>query len=248
MSDWEYSKSEDELREALVRQMSNMRRSAEAYDAGHDGEAERLATVAYTLLFEGKGRTKSLLGQLGLKNELLFYNSAMPEINFDFDQIKLFMADYIKKHNLRKDPVEVVKTIPPKLCPAYMKQGGVQKFWPLCDAPDFPSRQLPQWSFDRWWDEIIYQRNADVSLSRKVLISALRSQEGGAHVDDKRRSRSSHYISNDQSVTSRLNIETNEFEYPEMPDCEGTTFPNAHWASMRQIAWEIDETIKGLGF
>ena len=57
---------EDRLRLKLREQLGFLERSARDYDEGHEEEAIRLAGVM-RVLFHDKGRNKSLLGQLGMR-------------------------------------------------------------------------------------------------------------------------------------------------------------------------------------
>ena len=49
---FKYQKSLEELQEALVRQVCQLRRSMAGYDEGHIDEAERLTSTLYTLFLD----------------------------------------------------------------------------------------------------------------------------------------------------------------------------------------------------
>jgi hypothetical protein len=68
--------SRDELEQHLQEQLEFIKRSAEAFDSGHSGEAARLA-VAVRVLINDTGRCKSLLTLLGRK-EVEFCDTAVP--------------------------------------------------------------------------------------------------------------------------------------------------------------------------
>jgi len=57
--------------------MAFLTRSCEAYDAGHEYEAKRIAGVLRTLLHDSRS-SRSLLGQLGLKGSTRFLDSSIP--------------------------------------------------------------------------------------------------------------------------------------------------------------------------
>ena len=59
--------SQAELAKHLREHLGFLRASADAYDAGFDGEAKRLA-VSVRVLVHDTNNSKSLLGQLGQKN------------------------------------------------------------------------------------------------------------------------------------------------------------------------------------
>jgi len=116
------------------------------------------------------------------------------------------------------------------------REGSV--FVPNCQsAPD----KLPSWSrqlsFAKWWDEPVSNAGKR-QLSRKGLIWIVRSRDGGAHVDG--------------SLNSDEYVEL--IHDPLLPGTsvhhgDGTAYTpaNSHWASVRQIAWELDYAIKQFG-
>ncbi|MDT5016351.1 MAG: hypothetical protein QOD39_2511 [Mycobacterium sp.] len=59
--------ADDRMHRKLREQLGYIQRSADAFDAGHEEEAIRLAG-AMRVLFHDKGRNKSLLGQLGMRD------------------------------------------------------------------------------------------------------------------------------------------------------------------------------------
>jgi len=64
------SQTESELRQHLDDQLGFLEQSSASFDRGYEGEAKRLA-VSIRVLLHDKGQSKSLLGQLGLKD--IFY-------------------------------------------------------------------------------------------------------------------------------------------------------------------------------
>jgi hypothetical protein len=122
--------------------------------------------------------------------------------------------------------------------------------------------------FKQWWNEIVYGPNPDYSLSRREIIFFMRSQHGGAHVDDNLRNKGYHGL-----VTRGL--PEVEFSYnqsgiclhtrgsklycvredpgpnamsPGSPDDPRLPVKNGHLATVRQIAWELDESLKAVGY
>jgi hypothetical protein len=102
-------------------------------------------------------------------------------------------------------------------------------------------RGPPDWvrmvQFHTWWEELIYE-DAGLSLTRKRMVFSLRNQDGGGHVGE---------------LTDPAYI---KFKGPgNFWGGAGTGFDNVRWesivngiaASMRQVAWEVDETLKQLG-
>ena len=64
---------DDRLQTALVEQVDFLRASAERFDQGYDHEVKRLALTMRVL--HDTGGSSSLLGQLGLKSKLAFFNT-----------------------------------------------------------------------------------------------------------------------------------------------------------------------------
>lgn len=66
MSKQKLNQTEGDLEEHLREQLEFLRRSADAYDQGFDGEAKRLA-IAIRILIHDTSNSHSLLGQLGMR-------------------------------------------------------------------------------------------------------------------------------------------------------------------------------------
>jgi hypothetical protein len=71
------SRTRSELVSALGEQLNAIKTSSAAFDAGDNWEAKRLATAAHIILYD-KGRTVSLLTQLGVKERINFISSSVP--------------------------------------------------------------------------------------------------------------------------------------------------------------------------
>jgi hypothetical protein len=208
----ERNKSDADLHVELEDQLAFLRKSAQAYDDGELREAKRLATNLYILLHEGP-QNKSLLRKLRIRSRLPLVSTAL---------------------KIKQDGHgEVFGFAPPLTCLLMGEREAT--FVPHCKL----STELPPWSravgFKDWWDESISQIG-NRELSRKGLVFLVRSQDGGSHVDHKRKGES--YI-----------------EFIEAPASPGVSFnladgssapSNPHLASIRQIAWELDHALKQL--
>jgi hypothetical protein len=103
-----------------------------------------------------------------------------------------------------------------------------------------PAR-LEKLPFSKWWDQKVYENARGLTLSRKNLVCSLRSQDGGGHVDDKLTDEAyysflaygDHHGWNDERT---LSVDS------------GIPVQNAHWMTMRQIAWEVDQALIASGF
>jgi len=202
-------RSKQELLTALKEQLAALKGSSKAYDAGEQWEAKRLATTAYTLLHDGSGRTKSLLSQLGILDQMKFLASA-PPINPD---------------NLASDfPLVMIRM---KVNPASAK------YLPLLgDGPPLGER-LP---FADWWTQIILKDQRGLSLTRKDLVLTLRDQEGGSHFDKE--------LTNPAYISAK---DGNMGWTLVTPKGDQSIDPGPQFATMRQIAWELEQSINTAG-
>jgi hypothetical protein len=208
-----------EITVALNEQRRFLRRSSAAYDEGDFAEAKRLASIIYTLAHEGTGRTKSLLGQLDLMRGRTFLSTARP----------------------------IYKDVVPKLALAALTSVSTGKaaIVPLCALPhlNHQSKQLP---FFKWWEEPIFQEIGQPKpnhplgdgryLSRKNLVFHLRSQEGGSHYDGELR----HEPYLGLAVEGKIGV------YVVAGDGQKQPIGSPHLASMRQIAWEMEQSLKDI--
>jgi len=91
--------------------------------------------------------------------------------------------------------------------------------------------------FDTWWNhEPIFGVPNGNPLTRMALVGSLRDQDGGGHLDDK--------ITNAEYI--RLSKDERGGWMLLAPDGTKSPLQNAHLAAMRQIAWEVQETLKGV--
>jgi hypothetical protein len=224
-----YRKTKEELEEALGRQIGHLRRSCASYDAGELSEGERLAATCYILLHDGVGRQKSLLGQLGLKSKMRFVDS---------DQIAA-----LKRNGLPTDPLSSIGL--PLVSIHLMENSAL--YVPFLGSTPFQSEAV---TFSHWWEGEIYKNASGVTLTRKNLVFFLRSQDGGAHVDDHLRDEAYKWLATapDERVkflgNGRLAM---SMAGQDQSLGSGVVVKNAHWASMRQIAWEVDQSLKSAG-
>jgi len=149
-----HSQSTEELDAHLGEHLQFLRASADAYDAGFDGEAKRIA-VSIRVLVHDTGRSKSLLGQLERKNQT-FVDSAFP-----------LVPDNKSSHS----GLVVTSMVP----------GAGAKYVAFLDEP--PHGQVKKVSFENWWNAAVFVDSSGRTLSRKDLVLTVANQDGGAHVD-----------------------------------------------------------------
>lgn len=147
-----YKKSKKELEEHLELQLKFLKNSSDAYDNGFKDEYVRIATVLRVLLHDTH-KSKSLLGQLGKKNQK-FVDTALPyDKNEKLSHVGLAMLP------LKKNPKWVAM---------------------LDDAFISPENKKP---FEEWWNAKIIIDKEKRNLSRKDLVLNITNTDGGAHVD-----------------------------------------------------------------
>ena len=154
-----YVQSRDELLAHLKEQIAFMKKSADSYDNGFEGEAKRLA-VAIRILVHDTQKSKALLTSLDRKN-INFYDSAS---DYDSNRVVVSHSGLVLKKFM-------------------FPEGGGEYEAPLDDLP--PSRNKnKKVNFDQWWDKrIIIRDNQKNTFARKDLVLTVANTEGGAHVD-----------------------------------------------------------------
>ena len=100
----------------------------------------------------------------------------------------------------------------------------------LANGPQ-PIRYL---QFQRWWEEAVYQDQKKRTLSRKNIVSSLRDQEGGAHFDARLTEETYIGIAKEDSAKWYWTINGQD---------AGPIRPGPHLATMRQIAWELEQAL-----
>jgi hypothetical protein len=103
---------------------------------------------------------------------------------------------------------------------------------PLCKGfQDGMNRKLLP--FQQWWDEIILDDDNGHELTRHLLVNRLRSKDGGAHYDAS---------IDDPAYQSFKKTADPDFLHT-IGAGPATVVPEAHLPSMRQIAWELQQTL-----
>jgi len=147
--------TQEQLLRQLDEQLSFLRASAEAYDRGSYAEAKRMAATIRVLVHDGRGNTRSLLGQLGLKSILFFDGGLEPNPRNLMPTTGLT--------GMHMGP-EGTRWVPRSLMPPGLPNVGFIDF------------QL-------WWTRPVIVDDERVGISRSELIRTMADQDGGAHVD-----------------------------------------------------------------
>ncbi len=99
---------------------------------------------------------------------------------------------------------------------------------------DGPPEDYSQVQFETWWSKMQIYRDAAFELTRRRLVFALRHQDGGGHVGT---------LTDDAYVR----FKTKAIWYSVKGNDPPEPIYGAVAATMRQIAWEVTETLKQLG-
>lgn len=214
-----FKKTQLELEEELTEQVQALRSSLLNFDKGDIWEAKRIASSIYLLCFDGTGRTKSLLGMLKIKSGLKFISS----VSFPKTTDKIIYA-----------------SASPMVCMGIHDKHGARYFPILGDSP--LSDQMKQISFSTWWEEEILHPTSRLSMIRKNLVFIMRSQDGGAHVDDHLRNFDYKILKSQGDPVAKWHDGSVVFG-----GSAGEPITGIIWAIMRQIGWELDQTLQKHG-
>lgn len=145
----------EDLQKHLEEQLHFLKSSADSYDSGYEAEAKRMAVTLRVLLHDHGENSKSLLNQLGKKDSINFYDSALSE-----------------KPGMLNMGASLVVLSPTR------GDGKATAFFD--DAPDATGYVV----FDEYWNRpVLYAGNKH--FTRKDLVLGVADQDGGAHVDPK---------------------------------------------------------------
>lgn len=158
-------KTPADLKRALVEQLSFLRASGAAFDAGMEAEAKRIA-VAVRVLVHHTNRSQALLHQLGVLDEWTFMDS----------------AGTVDDRNLLAELRLVQMRV------TSLGGGGAEGHYvPHLDGGiPHDARAV---SFKHWWETPVTKDSTKATFSRADFVLALANQEGGAHVDPRSKSR-----------------------------------------------------------
>lgn len=145
-----------QLQQHLREHRGFIRRSSKSFDDGFADEAKRLATSIRVLVHDTSS-SRSLLGQLRLKDTIRFKDTAGP---FNIDNL-------LPSSNLTM---------------MRMSDAGIE-YLPHLDAGPPACYQHPDLFFEEWWKRIVLKDGAGEEWSRRDLVLKAANQDGGAHVD-----------------------------------------------------------------
>jgi hypothetical protein len=219
-----YKLTQTELIDALREQVEFMKRSSWAFDRGFEDEAKRLAVVLRVLLHD-TGASRSVLGQLNVKQNLRFLNTADPidpfnlmptwglvHLTFGISPDGTPNARYEPRRN---DPVDVGEPPPD-----------------LADKLQARPIYVPELPFDRWWQEPVTRDAHGNLFSRRDYVLTLSNQDGGAHVDPA--------LNDAWAALTR----DNSLGWIAVGPAGSAPLGTPAFASVRQIAYEVARTLQ----
>ena len=90
-------------------------------------------------------------------------------------------------------------------------------------------------SFRKWWDGDVLQTSRGKRISRARLVDRVRSSDGGGHSDPD--------IRHEDYQDARSDFEPRQRW---VKDGISAPIPNVHLATVRQIAWELEQSLKDI--
>lgn len=166
-----------ELLAALGTQLSFLQRSSDAFDAGNEEEAIRLATQVRVLVHQTSS-SHALLNQLGLLESLRFVDTAV---------------DSTVQRGVNGSGQLILKqTVSPGVLAGMGFGVGGFRFFPLLGG-----ESAPRVSFNEWWEpDLVPPTSTERGISRRWLVLAMANQGGGTHVDPSLDARYSAFLAN----------------------------------------------------
>jgi len=203
-----------DFRQQLRRQITFLENSCQAYDQGGVEEAVRIA-VALRVIFHDSQNSTSLLAHLGKKMSITLLSTADPFIE-DPVAPNLYLVQLVASLNLINQNRDAEFR-----CNCLPRLGGTAR-----------KDQIP---FQRWWkkEHVIKHKQPATTLTRRDLVLAAANRDGGAHVD-KTLDPTYDYV----RLGSGLEIEIHLNPRFGLPP-QKAAFENIHFASLRQIAFEV---------
>lgn len=202
-----------DFKDHLRRQLGFIQKSCELYDKGDPEEAVRIA-VALRVIFH---RTKASV-------------SLLTHLNANSIQLLSTRTDFLE------DPIS--PNLPLIQLKAHLNLVDDNK------KAEFQCHAFPRLGetirkdlipFERWWEQeyVIKHKEPPTTVSRKDLVLAAANKDGGAHVDE-----ALDPVYDYVRLGSGLGLSIVLNPKLQLPDQEGT-FKNIHFATLRQIAFEV---------
>ena len=142
---------EKDLKDRLKELVGFMKKSADSYDAGLQGEARRLAAVIQIIIRDDEG-SESLLSAMGVKDKLFFYDES---------------PDYNPKVGLPMSGLAIVT-----ICKTS------HRYIPRLGGGSAIKKKSP---FDIWWNKTGYiDESKNINLSRQAIVTGVANSPVGS--------------------------------------------------------------------
>jgi hypothetical protein len=164
-----YKLSHAEFEEHLVDEVRHLRVDGQAFDAGLESEARRLAATIRSLVHD-TASSKSLLGQLGVKASMRFEDTTIRRVELPPGYTELPPGSLVIHSGITTTQVRLGSP-----------DAGVKFAAPLDEVA--PERVGPPVRFAQWWEPSILTDSLGNDFSRKAFVLALANKDGGAQID-----------------------------------------------------------------
>lgn len=164
-----YKLSNAELEEHLVDEVRHLRVDGQAFDAGLESEARRLAATIRKLVHDTRS-CKSLLGQLGVKSSMRLEDTTIRRLELPPGYTELPPGSMVIHSGITMTQMRMGGP-----------DAGVKFAAPLDQLA--PERVGPPVEFAQWWEPPILTDPLGNDFSRKGFVIALANKDGGAHID-----------------------------------------------------------------
>lgn len=148
-------RNREELLNELVEQLTALDRLSGLFKNDEPWPAKLIATIIYVICHDGIGKTRSLITQLDMRDQLMCLSTA--------------------------NRLELGSQSPMPLLLGFVLEGAASRQTPrflLRDPDDF------EWmTFKDWWNQPVFSPELDGALTRCDLVSKVRSKDGGSHFD-----------------------------------------------------------------
>ena len=213
-------RTQKELEKSLHEQLKLLRFYCEQYDAGNTEFVYPMGTTLRVLLKDTRN-CHSLLGQMGLKKEIQFLDSA------HHCKGGICCWEIMNMQNATLVDGSVYAGLVSK---SIRKVGYIylMTLKPLCryrNAPEPRMKSFEEWYNDEVLDDTLHQ------MTRKNIIENIAEKEGGCHLDTNSTPEQKTF-QKPEALRAVLNGEHIEFQ------------PAPVYVSLRQIAWEVLESLK----
>lgn len=149
-------RTQEETIQELREQVRALRLLSWLFSRGETWAGKPIATTIYVICHDGVGKSRSLLSQLGIRDELNCITTALAQVSGN------------------------ILTLPLLLGFQFGRPDGVVHI-PRFTMYDY--NKFERIPFEEWWSQPAYSQGETNIITRKELVLAVRSKDGGSHFD-----------------------------------------------------------------